>query len=215
MGRNSEGELLLVTAGPVGGQGLASSAHCMGRQYISHSLRWQCRRQHSHRWTWSSTAAGALGRLVKLSCRGSEASSEPVPLPMSKDSSQHNTHSTQRCSAHRAEEGRAWGSQVAHQALCHPPLLAQDEQPPQQIHFSFPTGIPGAAPQSFLGSSTSRSIHTPAHNHPSHTQRGLDSGLPCPTAQHPPNTPTASNQSVSLLPSWHCSCHTPSLPPRA
>lgn len=42
MGRNSEGELLLVTAGPVGGQGLASSAHCMGRQETSHSPRWQC-----------------------------------------------------------------------------------------------------------------------------------------------------------------------------
>lgn len=35
IGGNSEGQLLLVTAGPVGGQGLASSAHCMGRHYTS------------------------------------------------------------------------------------------------------------------------------------------------------------------------------------
>lgn len=54
---------------------------------------------------------------MKLSHPGSEASSDPVPLPMSKDSSQHSTHPTQCCSAHRAERGRAWGSQGAHQ-LC-------------------------------------------------------------------------------------------------
>lgn len=53
--------------------------------------------------------------------------------------------------------------------------------------------------------------HTPPITHPA--RAGLRAPLPCSWAQHPPNTPTASNQSVSLLPSWHCSCHTPSLSP--
>lgn len=104
-----------------------------------------------------------------------------VSLPMSKDSSQHSTHPTQCCSAHRAERGRAWSSQGAHRALCHPPLLAQEGQSPQQIHF-FPTGIPGATPWSLLGSSTSCPIPHSSTHHPLHTQQGLDSGLSCPAA---------------------------------
>lgn len=57
-------------------------------------------------------------------------------------------------------------------------------------------------------------LHTPAHTTHHTPSKGWTKGsLPCSWAQHPPNTPTASNQSVSLLPSWYCSCHTPSLSP--
>lgn len=63
-----------------------------------------------------------------------------------------------------AEGGSIWSSWGAHQHLHHPPLLAQEGQSPQQIHSSFPIGIPGAAPHPCLGSSTSCPIpHSSTH----------------------------------------------------
>lgn len=210
MGRNSEEDLLLVTAGAVRVQGLASSAPCMGTQYTSHGQG--CSAQ--------TDTAVQLQMDVELNSSRSprkaggavtpwKQSQFSVSLPMSKDSSQHSTHPTQCCSAHGAERDRAWSFQGAHRALCHPPLLPQEGQSPQQINF-FTTGIPGAAPLSLLGNSTSCPIPH-SSTHPARAR--LRAPLPCSWAQHPPNTPTASNQSVSLLPSWYCSCHTPSLSP--
>lgn len=145
--KNSDRELLLVDCRPCGRAGAGQQCPLHGQTVHIPQPEEAVPRQTlqcGHRWMWSSTAAGALGRLVELSHHGSEASSEPVPLLMSKDSSQHSIHPTQCGLAHRAEGDRAWCSQGAHQTLCHPPLLAQEGQSPQQIHFSFPTGIPGA-----------------------------------------------------------------------
>lgn len=162
---------------------------------------------------WSSTAARVLGKAGELSHYGREASSEPVPLPVSKDSSYHSTHPTQPCLAHRGEgKGRAWGSQGTHRVCV--TLLSWHRRDNLQRRFtSFPTSISGTAPsgqQHLLPHSTLQ--HTPPITHPA--RAGLMAPLPCSWAQHLPNTPTASNQSMSLLPSWHCSCHTPSLSPR-
>lgn len=168
--------------------------------------------QRGHRWMWSSTAAEALGRVVKLSHHGSKASSGPVPLLMSKDSSQHSTHLTRCCSAHRAEEDRAWGSQGAHQTLCHPPLPGTEGTISTADSLLLPYRHPWYWPmvppeqQHLLLHSTLQ--HTPSITHS--VRAGLRAPLPRSWA-HTLLTPTAPNQSVSLLPSWHCSCHMPFL----
>lgn len=207
IGKNSEGELLLVTAGPVGGQALASNAHCMGRQYTSRSPSWQCPDRHSSVAT-DGHGTQQQGRLVELSHHWSEASSEPVPLLMSKDSSQHSTHPTQLGTQHRGS--RAWGSQGAHE-LCPATGGTISTADSLLLPYRHPGCCPTVPPRQQHHLPRSTLQHTPAITYPA--RAGLRAPLPCSWAQHLPNTPTASDQFVSLLPSWHCSCHTPSWPP--
>lgn len=173
MARNSEGELLLVTTGAVGGQGLASSVHCMGRQETSPSPRWQCPDRHS---STATDGCGALGRLVELSHGG----------------------------------GKPVQSQTAPSTAPTPPRLLSTRS----------LGLSGCTLSSVSPSSPGtrgticlQASLVPPITHP--VRAGLRAPLPCNWAQHPPNTPTASIQCMSLLPSWHCSCHTPFLSPGA
>lgn len=208
MGKSSEGELRAAAGDcrPCGRAGAGQQCPLHGQtEHIPQPEVAVPRQtqQSSCRWTWSSTAAGALGRLVKLSHHGSEASSEPVPLPMSKDSSRHSTHPTQCCSAHRAERGRAWGSQGAHQLCVTLPSWHRRDN----LHSRFTSSLWASLVLSLLGSSTSCPFthqDTPSITHP--VRAGFRPPLSCSWAQHPPNIPTASNQSVSLLPSWHSPC---------